>query len=160
MNGTQKTPRADRERPDDVLALLTEQCGLCRQLSGLGDRQRSLITADQPEELLGVLAQRQRIIDRLGSLSQRMRPYQQDWARVRARLGQDDARRADELVSELNTHLAGILAGDKADADLLASRRLQTGSDMSRLKTTRIAGAAYAASQEEPRVSHVEWTDE
>ncbi len=160
MNATQATPRAGCESPDDVLTLLSEQCGLCRQLSGLGERQRSLIAADQPEELLHVLAQRQRIIDRLGHLSQRMRPYQQDWARVRSRLGQGDGRRADELVSELNTHLAGILAGDKADAESLASRRLQTGSDMNRLKATRIAGAAYAASQQEPRVSHVEWTDE
>ena len=160
MNGTQATTRAGCDRPADLLALLTEQCGLCRQLSDLGDRQRSLIAADQPEDLLEILGQRQRIIDRLGTLSQRMRPYQQDWARVRSRLGQDDGRRADELVSELNTQLAGILAGDKADAELLASRRLQTGSDMNRLKTTRIAGAAYAASQDESRVSHVEWTDE
>ena len=160
MNMTQATRQAGCEPAEDVLALLTEQCALCRQLSGLGDRQRSLIAANQPEELLEVLGQRQQIIDRLGNLSERIRPYQQDWARVRSHLDRDDGRRADELVSELNTHLAGILAGDKADAELLASRRLQTGLDMTRLKTTRIAGAAYAASQEGPRVSHVEWTDE
>ncbi len=159
MNVIRSTPGAKADGGDDVLGLLTEQCALCRQLRVLADRQRMLIASDQAETLLEVLGQRQQIIDRLGKLSERMRPHQQRWAEIRSRLADDDGRRADELISEVNAHLAGILEGDRADAEMLASRRQETESDMNRLKATRMAGVAYAASEQGPHVSHVEWTD-
>ena len=149
-----------RDQHSDLLVLLTEQCALCRELAGLGERQRSLIAADQAEELLQVLGRRQGVIERLGALSDRMRPYQQNWPQVRAGLSQEVGRRVDEMVSEVNSHLSSILDGDKADAELLASRRQAAGANVSRLKATRLAGAAYAASQQGSMVSHVEWTDE
>lgn len=160
MNMTRSTPEAKSDDRDDVLEILTEQCALCRQLKGLAARQRMLIASDQAEMLLEVLGRRRQIIDRLGGLADRMRPYQQRWTEVRSRFADDDGRRVDEMISELNAALAGILQGDKADAELLASRRQETGSDLGRLKATRMAGAAYAASQEGPQVSQVEWTDE
>ncbi len=160
MNVTRSTPGAKPNCRDEVLGLLNEQCTLCRRLRTLGDRQRTLIASDQAETLLEVLGERQQIIDRLGALSERMRPYQRSWAEVRSCLADDDGRRADELLSELNASLAGILEGDRADAELLASRRQETGLDMGRLKATRLAGAAYAAGEQGSQVSHVEWTDE
>lgn len=160
MNVTGSTPEAKSDERDDVLEILTEQCSLCRQLKGLADRQRMLIASDQAEMLLEVLGRRRQIIDRLAALANRMRPYQQCWTEVRSRMADDDARRADEMISELNAALAGILQGDKADAEILAGRRRETASDLGRLKATRMAGAAYAASQEGPQVSQVEWTDQ
>lgn len=160
MSTEQAATAMGSDQQADLLALLAEQCALCRELTGLKDRQRALIAADQAEELLEVLGRRQGIIDRLGALGRRMRPYQQRWSEVRSVLGPEVSRQVDEMLLEVHGHLAGILEGDKADAELLASRRQATGRDMSRLKRTRLAGAAYAAAQQDPGISHVEWTDE
>ena len=160
MSTAQAEVAMPTDQQGDLLVLLAEQCALCRELAGLGERQRSLIAADQAEELLQVLGRRQGIIERLGALSQRIRPYQQRWPQVRAGLSVEAGRRVDEMVSEVNSHLAGILEGDQADAELLASRRQTAGANVNRLKATRLAGAAYAASQQGSGVSHVEWTDE
>lgn len=160
MSTMQKTSDGRGNEQNDVLGLLAEQCALCRELTGLGERQRLLIRSDKPEQLLGVLGQRQQIIDRLGVLSNRMRPYQQDWARIRSHFDQATGRRVDDMVAEVNGYLARILDGDAIDAETLANRRQATSADMGQLKVTRMAGAAYAAGQEGQRVSHVEWTDE
>lgn len=160
MSTAQAETRMTPSQENDLLAVLVEQCALCRELTGLGERQRLLIAANQAEELLQVLGQRQGIIERLGALSQRIRPYQQNWPQVRSALGQETRQRVDEMVSEVNSHLANVMEGDRADAELLASRRQATGEDVMRLKATRLAGAAYAASQQGSNVSHVEWTDE
>jgi len=160
MSTAQAETRMTPSQENDLLAVLVEQCALCRELTGLGERQRLLIAANQAEELLQVLGQRQGIIERLGALSQRIRPYQQNWPQVRLALGQETRQRVDEMVSEVNSHLANVMEGDRADAELLASRRQATGEDVMRLKATRLAGAAYAASQQGSSVSHVECTDE
>jgi hypothetical protein len=143
---------------DDVLALLAEQRDLYADLDGLAQRQRALIAGDDPEDLLGVLSQRQTIVDRLGMLAKHLRPYQRTWREVRSRLSDEEGARADRLVLEVNRLLAGILDKDEADARLLAARREATAQAMGELKRSRAAGAAYAAAAA-PDNDQADWTD-
>ncbi len=144
---------------DELTALLSEQRELYKQLAGLAEHQRSLIAGDDAERLLGILGTRQKIIDRLETLADRMRPYQQNWQAIRDRMPDLQGRRVDQLVAEVNTLLSTILAKDKADADTLAARKTATATAMTQLKTSKAAGAAYAAVAG-VRESHVNWTDE
>ena len=154
---TQGNPHAGEAA--HLVALLTEQCELYRELSGLAEHQRSLIDGNQAERLLGVLGQRQTIIDRLSMLAERMRPYQRSWQTIRQGLSPDESRRVDHLVAQVNDYLSAILAQDKADVELLATRKGETATAMSQLKASRRAGAAYAAAGGVERVP-VEWTDQ
>jgi hypothetical protein len=144
---------------DGIVALLTEQRDLYARLDGLADRQRLLISGDEPEDLLAVLGERQTVLDRLGVLAADMRPYQQSWRDVRGRLSGEEGARADRLILEVNCLLAGILEKDEADARLLAARKHAAAQAMGDLKKSRAAGAAYAASAQSA-TGQVDWTDE
>lgn len=142
-----------------VLGLLLEQRNLCRKLGSLAERQRTLITGDEPEQLLSVLGDRQHVLDRIGLLSDQLRPYQQRWREVRAAMPEAHGRVADQLVAEVNTLLASILRNDEADAQLLAARKHSTADSMTQLKQSHLAGAAYARAGV-GATSGVEWSDE
>lgn len=128
-----------------MIALLTEQCELYEQLAALSASQHALITGDKPERLLGVLGDRQRLLDRVEALAARMRPYQTCWAEMRLTVPSAEAKEVDRLLSRANKLLAGILELDKADAQLLAARKSATAQEMSVVKAGRTAGAAYVA---------------
>jgi hypothetical protein len=141
-----------------LIGLLTEQRELYVRLGALTDSQRSLITGDEPGRLLAVLGERQKLIDRLERLAERMRPYQQKWPELRSELAPAETERVDRLLAEVNELLAGILEKDKADAQLLAARKGAVGQAMAALKTDKQARAAYAAPAQAKQVG-VDWTE-
>ncbi len=143
---------------DELIDLLNRQLDQCSLLQALMHRQRSAITADEPQRLLEVLEQRRSILETLGEVSGRLRVYQADWSRVCAQLADTDRRRVDSLAREVNEKLAGILKTDEEDARLLAARQSLMKQEMSELKTGRQAGTAYAASGTD-HPTQVEWTD-
>ncbi|NLX13304.1 MAG: flagellar protein FlgN [Phycisphaerales bacterium] len=143
---------------NELIGLLDQQLGHCRLLHTLLHRQRSAITADDPQRLLDVLEQRRGILDTLGEVSESLRTYQADWSRVRERLTDTERRRVDELARKVNEELAGILKTDEEDAKLLAARKSLMTREMSELKTGRQAGNAYAMDGAE-QPAQVEWTD-
>lgn len=126
-----------------LMRLLGEQRELYRQLEQLAGGQRALITSESPEQLLNVLVQRQRVIDRLEGVTGRLKPYQQNWRAVRLGLSPEDGQRADQIVAEVNALLKGILEKDAADAELLAARKSSVGQTIRSLKRVRHAGVAY-----------------
>lgn len=143
----------------ELIDLLSEQRELYRQLGQLAGGQRALITGESPEQLLGVLVQRQRVIDRLENVTGRLRPYQQNWRAVRSRLSSEDGRRADQIVAEVNALLKAILEKDAADAELLAARKSSIGQAMESTKAARHAGAAYGGGQTASG-SRIDWMGE
>jgi hypothetical protein len=151
----------DMTNPAEVLALLKEQCDLCRQISSFAQTQRSLITGDEPERLLALMAQRQTVLDRLTQVGQQLKPIQRNWMTFRGELPAAQAREADDLIREVNRLLAGILQMDEADARLLSARKDSTAQQLQQVGRGRMAGAAYAASGASAApMTRVDWTDE
>jgi hypothetical protein len=144
---------------DELIAMLSEQRDLYRRLSNLADRQRGLITGDDPERLLEVLAERQKLIDRLMASARELAPYQENWTAVRGSLSSPEEERVDQIVSEMQGLLSGILETDQADADLLSARKGTTARAIESLKTGRQAGSAYAQSSVNHRQG-ADWADE
>jgi len=143
---------------DAIVALLTGQRDIYSELLALGRSQRALITGNEPERLLALLAQRQQLIDRLEMLAARLKPYQQDWAGWRSAMSDERGEQVDRLVTEVNALLGQILAMDTEDSQLLAARKSATGDAMQTLKTGRRAGAAYAVAAYS-QVSGTDWAD-
>jgi len=148
--------------PTETLALLTEQRDLCRRLSGFAQAQHSLITGNEPERLLTLLADRQQLLDRLSLVGTRLRPLQQNWRAVREGLSGHQAQMADALIAEVNQLLAGILHADETDAQLLSAKKNATAQAMGEVSRGRQAGAAYAAmaTAGASATARVDWTDE
>jgi hypothetical protein len=156
---TLMTEMHESTNTSDLMGLLSEQRELYRQLGQLAGGQRALITGESPERLLGVLVQRQRVIDRLEDVTGRLRPYQRKWRSVRSSLSPEDGRRADQIVAEVNGLLKGILEKDAADAELLAARKSSVGQSLQSVKTARHAGTAYGGGQPASG-SRIDWMDE
>ena len=158
MSHVDTLPESGTYDAGELIAQLTEQRGLYAELVGLTEHQRSLIAGGEPEDLLEVLGQRQKRIDRLGVLSSQLRRHQENWQKIRLRMSESDGREVDRLVSEVNGLLSTILACDKADVEQLAARRHATGASLAGLKRSREVGAAYAAEAETNR-TRVNWTE-
>lgn len=137
---------ADQKSAQHVVALLSEQRELYLQLSRLADQQRGMITGNEPERLLTILAERQRLIDRLTVTGRELKPYQANWRQLRDTLPGDQAKRIDALVAEVNSLLSAILKKDEADTALLSARKSEAGRALGTLHVGKRAGAAYAAS--------------
>jgi len=142
--------QAEQERSrvgqcEKLLDLLRMQRDLYRRLTELADQQRSLITGNQPSRLLEVLGERQRLIDRLGTLAEQVKVLQADWPVLRGGMDAEMGTEVDQVVAEINQQLTSILERDRADADLLSARRSEAASAVTKVKACKAAGAAYAA---------------
>lgn len=145
--------------PRILIGQLEEQCELYEQLAGLAEHQRGLIADGQTGRLLEVLAQRQKLVDRLTTLAEAFRPYQRNWRDLRSQMNDQDGTRVDELVARMNALLSGILAKDEADVQQLEDRKNATAAELSNVGRGKQAGAAYAAEAgSEP--SQVDWTEQ
>jgi len=142
-----------------LTALLAALCETYERVSLLAERQRTLITGDTPEELLNVLAERQKLLDRLNVLTQQLAPYRENWATVRQQLTADEGQHVDQLVGQMETLVGSILKSDERDTQLLAARRGSSAHAMAEAKSARQAKAAYHASTDLVP-SQMEWADQ
>lgn len=126
-----------------VVDLLGRQKELYARLKALSDAQRTAITGNEPEKLLGVLGARQQIIDQLDQSTEGLRSFQQDWPALRKQMSPQDVEVIDGLLAEVNALLKAILATDQADGELLAARKGATARELSAVRTGRQADAAY-----------------
>ena len=76
MAARSQTTEADAEK---VISLLRRQVGIYTHLEKLSGRQRDLIAAEDQQQLLTLLAERQKLVDELGALNQGLVPLQEYW---------------------------------------------------------------------------------
>lgn len=145
MSDQAQDEQSKRTQREKLLSLMRMQRDLYRRLTELADQQRSLITGNQPSQLLEVLGDRQRLIDRLGTIAEQVKVLQGDWPALRSGMDAAMGEEVDQLIAEINQLLASILERDRADADLLSARRSETASAVKQAKANKAAGAAYAA---------------
>lgn len=129
---------------DDVLALLQQQVDLYRDLETLANRQRNLISEEDPHPLLRLLADRQKLTDELTATSRRLEPFRTNWPVVRESLTREQRSTADQLLTEAGERLGRIIAADKTDAQLLAARKSRTATAVSKVQPGRRMLTAYA----------------
>ena len=136
--------RADRAtQGGQLLDLLGRQHEIYRELRRLARTQRDLIAAEDPTGLLNLLSERQRLIDQLSEINQRLEPLRADWKRVEAMLTGEQRRRASELVEQVGRLFAEILQADEADSKLLSARKAAAGQQLRATAATAQAQAAY-----------------
>ncbi|MEX0655183.1 MAG: flagellar export chaperone FlgN [Phycisphaeraceae bacterium] len=153
---TQPSPIAVNSSIAPLVAKLTRQRDCYQQLKQLADRQATLIAEGETEQLLGVLAQRQQLVDELGRLSDDITPYRERWAQLSTSLGEDDRQRVNGLIEEVEALLEAIIAQDDRDRQQLQTAREQVGKQ---LKQTSHAGKAVSAYRTAPTGASARFTD-
>jgi hypothetical protein len=126
-----------------VLTLLERQAKLYRELRGLANRQRPLITRGQTAPLLTLLADRQRLSAELGAVAAQLTPFRADWRQVRQRFSEAQRRRAEVLLGEVESVVRDLLAVDEADARLLSAQKATTRQAINDLQVGQQALTAY-----------------
>jgi len=128
--------------PEEILPLLREQIPLYTKLESCASRQRLLITGDDGNALLSLLANRQRISADLARVASRLEPVRREWARYRGKFTPAQRDEADCLLSEIHKRLKRVIENDEQDARLLAARKQATADA---LRVTHATGQAISA---------------
>ncbi|MEO0475541.1 MAG: hypothetical protein AAF085_06175 [Planctomycetota bacterium] len=138
------TPQTANQTPSDeathVFALLEQQRDLYRELKSHSEQQDALIASGATDQLLSLLAQRQRLIDGLGQVSSSLAPYRSRIAAIADQASGDIGGQMRGMVEEVRVLLESIIATDeKGKADLEAARDKVGG------QIRQAAGAVAAA---------------
>ena len=127
-----------------IVALLTRQRDLYRQLRELSEKQRHTITGDRPELLLSILRDRQQLVNELARLNTEMGPLRRNWDAAYAALPEAERGQASELLQEINGLLRVILRTDQEDGALLAARKQAVAAEIAGLAGGQQVNTAYA----------------
>lgn len=143
--------------PDVILGALTEQCSLYERLRATASRQRTLITGGDPNALLSLLADRQKLSTKLTEVSRRLEPVRSDWETHRRRFTEPQAAEAERLLAAIRGHLREVILSDEQDAKLLSARKQATGAALRMAHSASQALSAYRAPAREPaRLNHLD----
>lgn len=158
MSGDGERNVATAPACDDALAMLREQALLYAELEGLAKRQTDLVTHDDTGPLLTLLADRQRLSDRLVRLGARLAPVRENWASYRDGFSPSQRCQADRCLREASAALQRVLERDAQDARVLSGRKQTVVAALGRTHSTRQALSAYRSSA--PPSERLDCTDE
>lgn len=133
------------DTPDLLLGLLREEAALCGRLEGFSQRQRSFIVSEQTEHLLAVLADRQRLSNRLSEIAVRLAPLRRDWDSQRRRWAPQQQSEADQLLRGTQARLQRVMESDERDARLLSARKELVSAALKQSHSAGQAMSAYGA---------------
>ena len=128
-----------------LISLLRRQVSIYTRLEQLSGRQRGLIVAEDPKQLLTLLGERQELVDELGVLNQGLIPLQKYWRANRETVAPSLRAEVDQLVGRAGEILKRILGADEQDARILSARKVQTAKQVAALAQGRQAFDAYGA---------------
>ena len=127
-----------------VISAMAEQVEWYRRLAKLAELQHVYVQNEQTEELLGVLAQRQGVLNEVARLEAVVGPARKQWGEYVAGLG-DQKTVAEALMAETRRLLEEITASDRNDALVLQQRKLNLGRQIHQASAARQVNNRYAA---------------
>ncbi|MEM9083098.1 MAG: flagellar protein FlgN [Planctomycetota bacterium] len=135
------------ERPEVWLprlrAVLEEQIGHYRELDALGEKQSGLIETGDAEGLIGVLAQRQMVIDRIAGLNGDLVPFQRGWDVLSTMISDEQRSEMRGKLDELAALVKRIGERDEADKQSLERKRDAVKRELNGLNQGKRAAQAY-----------------
>jgi hypothetical protein len=123
--------------------LLTKQIELCRRLSSLAERQRSCIEDENPDALLGVLAERQAVINELREAAEEAAPLREKWSKTRFDEQAAKIEGVRACINELTGLMREIAERDAEDRQRLDRARNALAGRLAGVAKSRGAIAAY-----------------
>ena len=116
-------PTIATDWPDELITLLQTQDRVVGKLHELARYQGSLIEKGRTEPLLGLLAQRQTLIDEFTAQQADLTLKTQDLERRLQTVQADKKDRIQELIDSIGRHLHEVMNHDQEDQQSLAQAR-------------------------------------
>ena len=126
-----------------IITLLSRQRDLYLRLKDLAYKQRELVDKSDPEMLLKVLANRQRIIDQLSIIDRQLRPIREDWKKVSDSFSDNERNNVNLLIEQVKSTIEDILNRDKKDTETLTSKQQEIAVELKKARTGKQMGKAY-----------------
>lgn len=128
---------------DELIALLERQRGVVGKLLELARYQGSLIENGRTEPLLGLLGQRQALIDEFTSTQEALAASSEDLERRMKSLADDKQVAIASLIDEIGGQLGEIIEHDEQDQRSLADARDRARDELAVHGAARQARNAY-----------------
>jgi flagellar biosynthesis/type III secretory pathway chaperone len=138
---------------------LFSKCELLVQLRKLGVQQNELIDAGELGQLLGLLAEKQRLLDSLQKIERQLDPFRAQSPGDRDWNSEEDRRRGAELAAACEKLLAEVAEAERQSATKLMLRRNEAATQLQAVHFAVQARAAYVAT-ERPGFSQVDLSAE
>lgn len=132
-------------RVEALERLLAEQVELLGQVDALSQRQRGLVEARDTGRLLGLLAERGRLLERLAASSAALSPYRASWAETVAGVEPERARAWEERLERIARASRAIADRDGEDGALIEGARRELLERLGGFGLGRAAMSAYGA---------------
>lgn len=131
---------------EELIALVREQEALYERLVALSEAQRGAIEAGRSDELLGVLGQRQQLVDAIVEVSTRLEPFRERFEELVSGLPEAYRSEVNERVERLGSLMRSIAERDEADRALLKKHRDELSGSVEGVRRSAGAVKAYGAS--------------
>ncbi|MBX3357211.1 MAG: flagellar protein FliT [Phycisphaeraceae bacterium] len=128
---------------DAVSGLVSAQCELCREIEAMGDDQSRMVQEDRTEDLISLLAKRQKLVDRLGALGGELAPLRRKWEVFEPRLSPSQRATVTGLADQLAGLIDRISRRDESDRLCLEERRGRIAAELGGVSVGRGAVSAY-----------------
>lgn len=142
-----------------VLNSLQEEALLCAELATLRLEQRRLIDAGEAEQLLEVLARKQRTIARIGQLEECLKPVKVNWDQCRRSYSATSRLAIGEAFRQVRSLLEDLIAKETEDAQVLAARKTRTEQEIQTFDRKRQIETVYRAVDVRPESRLFDRTD-
>ncbi len=146
-------------REDDgaeLLSLLEAQRGLVNRLADLAEGQGALIASSQADALLGLLQQRQGLVDQFTENQRQLGPMTERFRSGGSETHSIQRDRIRELLEEISGRIHEVLDRDQQDQESMKSSQVSLQTELSQLGTTRQARSAYL----KPPVTSTRFSDQ
>jgi hypothetical protein len=126
---------------DPIIDALSRQADCYRRLAKLAAIQHEHVQQNQVEALLGVLQNRQEVLDQIASHERVIAPAKKNWVGVDVSV----RSRAEDLMAEIRVLLEEITTSDRNDALVLQQRKLNLGKQLGQAQAAKQVNRSYAA---------------
>lgn len=131
---------------ESVVELLDRQRSLFRELDALSVEQSGHVGSGDTERLLGVLARKQSLIERVQEVSVGLQPFMAEWAQKVAALPERSRVLLRTRTDELETLATSVQVRDDADRAALESQSRVIGVELASAAKAQGASRAYSKS--------------
>jgi hypothetical protein len=126
-----------------LLGAMDSQVRLLFELESGRDEQRAAIEGDDPESMLAMFDERQKVIDALTALDRDIAGLRAQVESLGSAITQSQREEITRRAGSVAQSIRRVLAADAEDGEALERRRLEVSRELGNLSDTRRAAAAY-----------------
>ncbi len=128
-----------------LIELLQQQYSLVGELTHLAEMQGRFIEESNTDGLLGLLTQRQQIIDRFSGIQTDLSGRTENLESRLKTVDEPTRMRIQTLIGDIGDRLTQVMHRDEKDQNALEDARKKTGNELNSLGAARQARNAYLA---------------